>query len=240
MLRAALGERRLTYVGWSYGTSLGTSYAEQFPRRVRAMVLDGAVDPSLDWRQRVLGQSTGFRKAVEEYAATCAETVGDACPGATPEEIRALIDRLVERTQREPLPVEGSESGLDAAALVSALGLSMYTPEAQWEPLSEALRAADGGDGTKLAALASGEEEDTEGSESAEGAADTVGAGVRTRAPPSPGRPRGRRPPFPGTTARPPSSRSTASTSPTRATPGPTGTRSAPPRRPRASTARPV
>ncbi|MFD7963817.1 alpha/beta hydrolase [Streptomyces zaomyceticus] len=173
VLRAALGERRLTYVGWSYGTSLGTSYAEQFPRRVRAMVLDGAVDPSLDWRQRVLGQSTGFRKAVEEYAATCAETVGDACPGATPEEIRALIDRLVARTQREPLPVEGSESGLDAAALVSALGLSMYTPEAQWEPLSEALRAADGGDGTELAALASGEEEGPEGTE---GATDTAGA----------------------------------------------------------------
>ncbi|MFH9725516.1 alpha/beta hydrolase [Streptomyces sp. NPDC017254] len=177
VLRAALGERRLTYVGWSYGTSLGTSYAERFPRRVRAMVLDGAVDPSLDWRQRVLGQSTGFRKAVEEYAASCAETVGDACPGATPEEIRALIDRLVERTQREPLPVEGSASGLDAATLVSALGLSMYTPEAQWEPLSEALRAADDGDGTKLAALASGGEETGGDGEDGGGSGDTEDSG---------------------------------------------------------------
>ncbi|MFD3660798.1 alpha/beta hydrolase [Streptomyces sp. NPDC058659] len=159
VLRAALGERRLTYVGWSYGTSLGTSYAEQFPRRVRAMVLDGAVDPSLDWRQRVLSQSTGFRKAVEEYADSCADAVGDACPGATPEEIRALIDRLLERTEREPLPVDDSAYGLDAPALVSVLSLSMYTPEAQWKQLSEALVAADGGDGTSLAALAAGEEE---------------------------------------------------------------------------------
>ncbi|AJF68484.1 alpha/beta hydrolase [Streptomyces vietnamensis] len=159
VLRAALGERRLTYVGWSYGTSLGTSYAEQFPRRVRAMVLDGAVDPSLDWRQRVLGQSTGFRDAVEEYAESCADTVGEGCPGGTPEEIRTLIDRLLERTRREPLPVDGSEDGLDAAGLVSALSLSMYTPEAQWQGLSEALRAADDGDGTKLAALAAGEDE---------------------------------------------------------------------------------
>ncbi|MGA5063726.1 alpha/beta hydrolase [Streptomyces exfoliatus] len=158
VLRAALGERRLTYVGWSYGTSLGTSYAEQFPRRVRAMVLDGAVDPSLDWRQRTLGQSTGFREAVEEYAQSCAATIGDACPGATPEEIRALIDRLLERTQREPLPVDGSTYGLDAAGLVSALSLSMYTPEDQWADLSDALRAADDGDGTKLAALAAGGE----------------------------------------------------------------------------------
>ncbi|MFF5761717.1 alpha/beta hydrolase [Streptomyces tanashiensis] len=159
VLRAALGERRLTYVGWSYGTSLGTSYAEQFPRRVRAMVLDGAVDPSLDWRQRVLGQSAGFRDAVEEYAASCADVVGEGCPGASPEEIRALIDRLLERTRREPLPVDGSEDGLDAAGLVGALSLSMYTPEAQWEGLSEALRAADDGDGTRLAALAAGDEE---------------------------------------------------------------------------------
>ncbi|WP_225805389.1 alpha/beta hydrolase [Streptomyces sp. NK15101] len=159
VLRAALGERRLTYVGWSYGTSLGTSYAEQFPRRVRAMVLDGAVDPSLDWRQRVLGQSAGFRDAVEEYADSCADVVGEACPGTTPEEIRTLVDRLLDRTQRDPLPVDGSGEGLDAAGLVSALSLSMYTPEAQWEGLSEALRAADGGDGTELAALAAGDED---------------------------------------------------------------------------------
>ncbi|MCX5394621.1 alpha/beta hydrolase [Streptomyces sp. NBC_00094] len=159
VLRAALGDRRLTYVGWSYGTSLGTSYAEQFPRRVRAMVLDGAVDPSLDWRQRMLSQSTGFRKAVEEYADSCADTVGDACPGATPEEIRSLVDRLLARTEREPLPVDDSPYGLDASTLVSALSLSMYTPEAQWKDLSEALVAADGGDGTPLAALAAGEEE---------------------------------------------------------------------------------
>ncbi|MGW8763696.1 alpha/beta hydrolase [Streptomyces sp. NPDC055815] len=159
VLRAALGERALTYVGWSYGTSLGTSYAEQFPRRVRAMVLDGAVDPSLDWRQRVLGQSTGFRDAVDAYAESCADVVGEGCPGGSPEEIRALIDRLLERTRRAPLTVEGSEEGLGATGLVSALSLSMYTPEAQWEGLSAALRAAEGGDGTQLAALAAGEEE---------------------------------------------------------------------------------
>ncbi|MFI8824891.1 alpha/beta fold hydrolase [Streptomyces sp. NPDC053431] len=162
VLRAALGERRLTYVGWSYGTSLGTSYAEQFPRRVRAMVLDGAVDPALDWRQRMMSQAKGFRDAVDTYARTCADVVEQGCPGTGPQEIRALIDRLVARTQREPLPVEGSEDGLDAAGLISALSLSMYTPEAQWEGLSAGLRAADGGDGTKLAALATeaGEEEE--------------------------------------------------------------------------------
>ncbi|MEW2280809.1 alpha/beta hydrolase [Streptomyces cyaneofuscatus] len=169
VLRAALGERRLTYLGWSYGTSLGTSYAEQFPRRVRAMVLDGAIDPSLDWRQRVISQSAGFRRSVDDYAEQCAEIAGDSCPGASPQEIRALIERLYQRADREPLPV-GEDStyaeygGMDATAVLHAVSMAMYTPEDQWEPLSEALREADQGDATKLGAL-DDEEETEEGTE---------------------------------------------------------------------------
>ncbi|WP_137991787.1 alpha/beta hydrolase [Streptomyces vilmorinianum] len=157
VLRAALGESRLTYLGWSYGTSLGTSYAEQFPRRVRALVLDGAMDPALDWRGRAESQAVGFRRAVDDYATHCAEIVGaGGCPGTTPEEIRALIDGLYARTSRAPLPVDGSEIGVDARVLLDVVSMAMYTPEDQWKGLSEALAAADGGDGTKLAALADG------------------------------------------------------------------------------------
>ncbi|WP_455361453.1 alpha/beta hydrolase [Streptomyces sp. SYSU K21746] len=158
VLRAALGEPKLTYIGWSYGTSLGTSYAEQFPRRVRALVLDGAVDPSLDWSKRAVSQAAGFRRAVDDYATHCADLVGDACPGSTPDEIRELIDGLYERTEREPLPVEADEYGLDATMLLTAITMAMYTPETQWEDLSGALREAGDGDGTKLAALAAAEE----------------------------------------------------------------------------------
>ena len=46
VLRGVLGDPKLTYVGWSYGTSIGTQYAEQFPTNVRALILDGAVDPN--------------------------------------------------------------------------------------------------------------------------------------------------------------------------------------------------
>ncbi|MDT9687132.1 alpha/beta hydrolase [Streptomyces sp. P9(2023)] len=159
VLRAALDEPRLTYLGWSYGTSLGTSYAEQFPRRVRASVLDGAIDPSLDWRARARSQAVGFQRAVDDYATYCADVVGDGvCPGATPDEIRTVIDGLFARTAREPLPVDGSEFGVDERALLDALSMAMYTPEQQWKGLSEALTAAAGGDGTKLAALADGDE----------------------------------------------------------------------------------
>src|SRR5581483_7276901 len=56
ILRAALGDQKLTYLGYSYGTDLGTAYAEQFPHNVRALVLDGAIDPAQNQEQRQLGQ----------------------------------------------------------------------------------------------------------------------------------------------------------------------------------------
>ncbi|QEU97303.1 alpha/beta hydrolase [Streptomyces kanamyceticus] len=163
VLRAALGDKKLTYLGWSYGTSLGTSYAEQFPHRVRALVLDGAIDPSLNWRQRALSQGTGFRRAVDDYAEQCADIAGDSCPGATPREISELIEELYEQAAREPLPVDDEDLyDVDARTLLDIVTGAMYTPEDQWEDLSEALSAAVDGDGTKLAALAEGDEPSTD------------------------------------------------------------------------------
>ncbi|MFF9016813.1 alpha/beta hydrolase [Streptomyces sp. NPDC014870] len=183
VLRAALGETRLTYVGWSYGTSLGTEYAEQFPRRVRALVLDGAIDPSLDWRARAQSQAAGFRRAVDDYATHCADIAGaGVCPGATPEEIRQVIHGLFARTARAPLPVDGSASGVDERMLLDALSMAMYTPEDQWKGLSEALTAADSGDGTKLAALA----HDEETGEDEDGGSGSGGAGTAPADEPNP------------------------------------------------------
>ncbi|MEU3055597.1 alpha/beta hydrolase [Streptomyces griseus] len=177
VLRAALGERELTYLGWSYGTSLGTAYAELFPRRVRAMVLDGAIDPSLDWSQRVLSQSAGFRRSVDDYADHCAEVAGDSCPADSPDAIRALIERLYARAGREPLPVSEDSSyaeygGMDATAVLDAVSMAMYTPEDQWEPLSRALAAADAGDATELGALDEEEAEEEPDAEDTGGSAE--------------------------------------------------------------------
>ncbi|MFK4069367.1 alpha/beta hydrolase [Streptomyces sp. NPDC029674] len=159
VLRAALGDRKLTYLGWSYGTSLGTSYAEQFPERVRALALDGAVDPALDWRQRALSQGEGFRRAVDDYAEHCADIVGDSCPGSTPKEIAELIDGLYEEAAREPLPVTDEDAyDVDARTLLDVVTAAMYSPEDDWEGLSEALSDAGDGDATKLAELADSEE----------------------------------------------------------------------------------
>lgn len=172
VLRAALGESKLTYLGWSYGTSLGTSYAEQFPRRVRALVLDGAIDPSLTWRERALSQGIGFRRAVDDYAEQCADIAGDSCPGASPAETSDLIEELYEEAAREPLPVDDEDLyDVDARTLLDVVTAAMYTPEDEWRDLSEALTAAAEGDGTKLAELAEADEPSTGSHRKARGTA---------------------------------------------------------------------
>jgi pimeloyl-ACP methyl ester carboxylesterase len=100
VVRSALGEHQINYLGFSYGTDLGATYAERFPDRVRTMVLDGAVDPTLDPTQKLIRQMAGFQRAFEDYAADCAQSEG--CPlGTDPAKFgnryRQLVDPLVAR-----------------------------------------------------------------------------------------------------------------------------------------------
>jgi pimeloyl-ACP methyl ester carboxylesterase len=101
VVRAALGENQINYLGFSYGTELGSAYAERYPDRVRAMVLDGAVDPSLDPIAASIRQMAGFQTAFNDYAADCAQH-GEGCPlGTDPakfvDRYHQLVDPLVSR-----------------------------------------------------------------------------------------------------------------------------------------------
>src|SRR5947209_13770411 len=71
-MRPALGDEKLSYLGYSYGTRIGASYAEAFPKNVRAMILDGAVDPAQDPIAQLIDQGRGFQKAFDAFAAWCA------------------------------------------------------------------------------------------------------------------------------------------------------------------------
>jgi pimeloyl-ACP methyl ester carboxylesterase len=98
VVRAALGENQISYLGFSYGTELGAAYAERYVDRVRAMVLDGAIDPSLDPIAESIRQNAGFQTAFQGYATDCAQSQG--CPlGTDPAQFvnryHALIDPLV-------------------------------------------------------------------------------------------------------------------------------------------------
>ncbi|HEY5855201.1 MAG TPA: alpha/beta hydrolase [Aldersonia sp.] len=99
VIRAALGDEQLTYVGYSYGTRIGAQYAEMFPTHVRALVLDGALDPAQDLLSGSIDQMAGFQQAFDAFAADCA-TRGEECPlGTDPAQAtaryRALVDPLI-------------------------------------------------------------------------------------------------------------------------------------------------
>lgn len=101
VVRAALGENQISYLGFSYGTELGAAYAAAYPDRIRAMVLDGAVDPSLDPIDENLRQMAGFQTAFEDYAADCAQSAG--CPlGTDPSQFVNRYHQLINPLATQP------------------------------------------------------------------------------------------------------------------------------------------
>jgi len=156
-LRAALGERRLTYMGFSYGTYLGTLYLELYSRRVRAMVLDGAVDPALSTTEEELQQAEGFEQDLRDFFSWC--PTDPACRAALPAgaeaSYRALIARLeAGATVPAPLPArDGGPWRVDLGVAETAVVAGLYAT-ADWPVLAEALGDALRGSGSLLALLA--------------------------------------------------------------------------------------
>ena len=70
-IRQALGDEKLTYFGYSYGSVLGQAYEDYFPNNVRAIVIDGPVDTTLGLDQLGIEQSQGFEGALQRWAADC-------------------------------------------------------------------------------------------------------------------------------------------------------------------------
>lgn len=148
LLRQALGDPQLTYLGKSYGTLLGARYAELFPGKVRAMVLDGALDPAISRVQLNEDQAKGFETAFRTYAAACVKK--SSCPfhSKTPEGAQQELSDLLRRTDTKPLT---SESGRQVTEALATLGaVTPLYDQASWPTLTEAFREAQNGDGTLL------------------------------------------------------------------------------------------
>jgi pimeloyl-ACP methyl ester carboxylesterase len=140
LIRQALGDDRLTYVGFSYGTYLGARYAETFPDRVRALILDGALDPSLDLEQTNVQQAQGFGRSLDAFLGWCASTrcsFGGGDPRAAYESLRARIDA-------RPLTRAGRTLG--PSQLDLAVASPLYLGRPAYEHLADALRDAAAGD----------------------------------------------------------------------------------------------
>ena len=152
VLRAVLGDEQLTYIGKSYGTMIGALYAERFPDRVRALVLDGAIDPTLDARQLNEQQALGFEAALAAFLADC---VANDCPlGATTDAASQRLIELFTEIDTSPLPASGAAHGpLTEAHAVLGVAAALYSPDPGWRMLRGALREAVAGDGSTLMRL---------------------------------------------------------------------------------------
>ncbi len=156
-LRAALGQPKLTYAGFSYGTYLGTVYAELFPKHVRALVLDGAVDPALDTPSTDAQQALGFETDLRDFFAWC--TKDATCRSGFPTTPAASYAALMARFKQGlviPANLPPSLGGREPVGYGTALlgvATALYST-ATWPFLSKALAKAETGDGTLLAAAA--------------------------------------------------------------------------------------
>jgi pimeloyl-ACP methyl ester carboxylesterase len=152
VLRAALGDARLNYLGSSYGTELGATYAELFPDRVGRFVLDGAVDPTLTTRQSSLQQAAGFQQAFDAYAASCVESSVGCFLGKDVGSVEQTVSTLLDQIAAHPLPA-GDGRELTVGNAFYGISITLYT-RPTWILLSSALRAALQGDGSQLMRLA--------------------------------------------------------------------------------------
>ena len=173
VLRAALGESRLSFLGKSYGTYLGTWYAQLFPHRVRALVLDGAVDPDTPSLQDDVTQAEGFQVALRSFAAWCLTTTGcplragssgsgsggsgAAGPGDAATSVDAAVARLqglIVRANSVPLANQLNDGQVaDGAMLLNGVAAALYS-KSYWTDLKIGLTGAFAGNGTVLVELA--------------------------------------------------------------------------------------
>ncbi|NRQ37629.1 alpha/beta fold hydrolase [Nonomuraea sp. NN258] len=148
-LRAALGERRLTYYGISYGTLIGQLYAERFPGRVRALALDSNMDHSLGTTAMLGTDTWTTQDSFAEFAAWCAAAGECALHGR---DVRALLKDLLARAERGELALPGTpEVRLTPILLLYQVFATFYGPE--WAYLAEFLAALDSGTGDVPARL---------------------------------------------------------------------------------------
>jgi pimeloyl-ACP methyl ester carboxylesterase len=154
VLRAALGDRTLSYLGKSYGTYLGTWYAQLFPSHVRALVLDGAIDPDASSFSMNIVQAQGFEVALRSFAANCMTRTD--CPlghGGTVAAGIARLQALITKATGHPLVNDlGDGQSANGALLLNGIVTALYS-KAYWPTLRSALQAAFAGDGTILVGL---------------------------------------------------------------------------------------
>ena len=150
VVRALLGRKKMDWFGASYGTQLGATYAQLYPKTVDRMVLDGAVDPSLGVVDLSLGQATGFERAVESYAKDCVKS--STCPlGNDAKTGLAKIAALMSQLDAKPMQTTDGRKLTEGLAFYG-IAVTLYD-KSTWKYLTQALNQAFRGDGSTLLLL---------------------------------------------------------------------------------------
>ncbi|MFD8274370.1 alpha/beta hydrolase [Streptomyces flaveolus] len=144
ILRAVLGDEKLSYVGASYGTFLGATYAGLFPGRAGRLVLDGALDPSLSARRLNLEQTAGFETAFRSFAKDCVQQPD--CPlggkGTSPAQVGKNLKAFFDDLDAEPLPTGDADGRRLTESLATTGVIAAMYDEGAWQQLRESLGSA--------------------------------------------------------------------------------------------------
>jgi pimeloyl-ACP methyl ester carboxylesterase len=152
IIRAVMGDDKLNYLGFSYGTQLGATYAALFPKKVGRMVLDGAIDPSVPDYQQSLNQIKGFDLALRDYMTDCLSKSGCPFTGKV-EDGLAKIRAFLKQVEDKPLTSTDNHREVSIWAANTGIIMALYS-EDYWQYLTAAFKAAFAGDGTTLLRLA--------------------------------------------------------------------------------------
>jgi pimeloyl-ACP methyl ester carboxylesterase len=148
-IRAALGDNKLTYLGFSYGTFLGENYAHLFPTHIRALALDGVVDPTLAPNDFLYAQLVAFEQNLQAFLTDCKarRTASPPCTYAQAGDPGTKLMSLMQRLDIAPLPV-GNRSLTRSLAVIGVL-TPLYD-QSTWPYLDQALTLADRNNGSLL------------------------------------------------------------------------------------------
>jgi pimeloyl-ACP methyl ester carboxylesterase len=149
-IRQALGEDKISYFGFSYGSELGATWATMFPQTVRAAVFDGAVDPQATSSQEGMAQAGGFEGQLTTFLAACSEN--NTCAFYNGGKAEAAFDALLFALDTKPLVVSKDRTPVTQGVAFTAVAQAMYS-DSNWPQLEQALVDAQQGDGSGLLQL---------------------------------------------------------------------------------------
>ena len=137
VMRGLVGDEKLNYLGFSYGTSLGGMYADIFPKKVGRMVLDGAANPQQSFLPSTYTQMLSFEKSFERYAERCVKA-GNCSLGPSVDAAKKKMRALLDQARVKPFKTSDPNRPLNQAMLHSAV-ISLLYEDRTWSVFNQAL-----------------------------------------------------------------------------------------------------